>query len=354
MPLEKNVSLEHLADITHGYTGADLALLTKEAALKALRRVLPLINLEEDTIPQEMLDSLIVKEDDFEAGLREILPSALREVFVERPNVKWNDIGGLTSVKKELNEAVELPLKTPELFEKMGVRTIKGILLFGPPGTGKTLLAKAVANETEANFIGISGAQVLSKWLGESEKAMREIFKKARMAAPCILFIDEIDAIAPTRSGGSSDGTRVTERIVDTLLTEMDGLESLKNVVVIAASNRPDILDAALMRAGRFDRVIEIGMPDVVERLEIIKVHTKRMPLSKDVSLEELAQITGGYSGADIENIIREAGMNAIREKNKKVNSGHFKNAIAQIMPGTREEHKERITKFKQSSAMYR
>jgi 26S proteasome subunit P45 family len=354
MPLEKDVSVDELAAVSHGYTGADLSLLTKEAALKALRRVLPQINIDEDSIPQEILDNLKVTRDDFFNGLREIMPSALREVFIERPNVKWDDVGGLDKIKKELQEAVELPLKSPETFEKMGIRPIKGILLYGPPGTGKTLLAKAVANETEANFIGISGAQILSKWVGESEKAVREVFKKARMAAPCILFIDEIDAIAPTRSGASSDGGRVTERVVDTLLTELDGLESLKNVVVIAASNRPDMLDAALMRAGRFDRIVEIDLPDQKARASILKIHTNKMPLDSDVSLDELASLTEGYTGADLENLVREAGMNAIRQESKKVKARHFQTSLGQIIPATKKEHVERIAKFKQSSPMYR
>jgi len=295
-----------------------------------------------------------VTRDDFFNGLREIMPSALREVFVERPNVRWADVGGLDKVKQELREAVELPLKSPGTFEQMGIRPIKGILLYGPPGTGKTLLAKAVANETEANFIGISGAQVLSKWVGESEKTLREIFKKARMAAPCILFIDEIDAIAPTRSGAASDGTRVTERVVDTLLTELDGLQSLKNVVVIAASNRPDILDPALMRAGRFDRVIEISLPDEAARLSILRIHTKRMPLDSDVELAELSRVMDGYAGADLENLVREAGMNAIREGSKKVKAKHFHEALKELIPATRKEHMERIARFKHSSPMYR
>lgn len=257
MPLDKDVSLDELAGITHGYTGADLSLLTKEAAIKALRRVLPEIDLRQDFIAPEILDKLKVTRDDFFNGLREIMPSALREVFVERPTTKWEDIGGLESVKKELREAVELPLKSPELFERMGVRPLKGILLYGPPGTGKTLLAKAVAHETEANFISISGAQVLSKYVGESEKTVREIFKKARMAAPCILFVDEIDAIAPFRSGSGGDGTRVTERLVDTFLTEIDGLKSLKNVVVIGASVMGDT--PILIKDYNGPRLLDIG-----------------------------------------------------------------------------------------------
>lgn len=354
MPLADDVSLDEFASVTHGYTGADLSLLSKEAALKALRRVLPEINIDDESIPQEVLEGLKVTRDDFFNALREILPSALREVFIERPNVKWDDVGGLAHVKSELREAVELPLKSPEVFEKIGVRPIKGILLYGPPGTGKTLLAKAVANETEANFIGISGAQILSKWVGQSEKTVRELFKKARMAAPCILFIDEIDAIAPTRSGGSTDGTRVTERVVDTLLTELDGLQSLKNVVVIAASNRPDILDPALLRAGRFDRVIEIGLPDEKARLSIMRIHTRKMPLDSDVSLEEIARVTEGYCGADLENLVREAGMSAIREVESKVKAKHFQLSLKEIIPATKKEHVERIQKFKGSSPMYR
>jgi CDC48 subfamily AAA family ATPase len=349
-----NYLINELAGITHGYTGADLSLLAKEAAIKALRRVLPEIDLRQDFIAPEILDKLKVTRDDFFNGLREIMPSALREVFVERPTTRWDEIGGLESVKIELREAVELPLKSPELFERMGVRPLKGILLYGPPGTGKTLLAKAVAHETEANFIAISGAQVLSKYVGESEKAMREIFKKARMAAPCILFVDEIDAIAPFRSGSGGEGTRVTERLVDTFLTEIDGLKSLKNVVVIGATNRPDILDSALLRAGRFDRIIEISRPDEAARLAIMKIHTAKMPLDSDVSLSEIARLADGYTGADMENVVREAGMSAIREGAKKVKAKHFQAALKQVMPITRKEHLEHIQKFKNSSLMYR
>jgi len=354
MPLEKDVVLEELAGITYGYTGADLSLLTKEAAIKALRRVLPEINMEQDFVPAEVLEKLKVTREDFFSGLREIMPSALREVFVERPNVKWDDVGGLENVKKELHEAVELPLKSPEVFERMGIRPIRGILMYGPPGTGKTMLAKAVANETKANFIAISGAQVLSKFVGDSEKTVRELFKKARMAAPCILFVDEIDAIAHMRAGSSTEGTRVTERIVDTFLTELDGLHSLKNVVVIAATNRPDMLDPALLRAGRFDRVIEIGFPDEPARLGILKIHTAKMPFDGDINLAELAKSTDGYTGADLENLVREAGMFAIREGNKKVKSRHFQSSLKSIVPATRKEHIESIQKFKRASPMYR
>ncbi|MDO8554122.1 MAG: CDC48 family AAA ATPase [Candidatus Micrarchaeota archaeon] len=354
MPLEPDVNISELAAITYGYTGADLSLLTKEAALKALRRILPEINIEDESIPASVLDKLKVSRDDFFNGLREVQPSALREVFVEKPNVKWEDIGGMENVKSEIQEAVELPLNTPEVFEKMGIRPLKGILLYGPPGTGKTLLAKAVANESNANFIGISGTQILSKYVGESEKAVRELFKKARMAAPCILFIDEIDSIAPIRSG-TNEGHHTLERVVDTLLTEIDGLRSLKSVVVIGATNRPDMLDPALMRGGRFDRAIEIGIPNDAGRLKILEIHTKKMPLDKSVDLKELSQITEGYTGADLENLCRESGMAAIREGGKKVTKDNFAFALKAIIPNVRKSDIESVQKFKNATtAMYR
>ena len=355
MPLTPDVNVTEIAGVTHGYTGADLSLLTKEAALKALRRVLPMINIEEETLSPEILDRIRVCREDFFNAMHEIQPSALREVFVEKPSVKWADIGGMDEVKRELQEAVELPLKKPEVFERMGIRTIKGILLYGPPGTGKTLLAKAVANETEANFISISGASVLTKYVGESEKTVRELFRKARMAAPCVLFIDEIDAIAPRRSGSGEAGTLVTERVVDTLLTEMDGLRSLKNVIVIAATNRPDIVDPALMRPGRFDRLIEVIAPDEKTRLQIFRICTARMPLDKDINLKDLAKITEGYTGADIDNLVREAGMTAVREDAKKVTARHFELSFKMIVPSIKKEHVESVQKFKAATAtMYR
>ncbi|VVC02791.1 VCP-like ATPase [Candidatus Bilamarchaeum dharawalense] len=355
MPLDKDVDLSEIAGVTHGYTGADLSLLTKEAAIKALRRILPLINIEEETLSPEVLESIIVKRDDFFDAMHEIQPSALREVYVEKPNIKWSDIGGLVQIKKEIQEAVELPLKRPEVFDRMGIRPVKGILLWGPPGTGKTMLAKAVANESEANFISISGAQVLTKYVGESEKAVRELFKKARMAAPCVLFIDEIDAIATRRTGSGEAGVMVTERIVDTLLTEMDGLRSLKNVVVIAATNRPDMLDPALLRAGRFDRLVEIIPPDEPARLDIFKICTAKMPLDKEINLKDLAKLTEGYTGADIDNLAREAGMAAIREGSKKVGARHFELSFKTIMPSIKKEDVESVQRFKMSAAtMYR
>jgi len=356
MPLDKDVNSTQIANITHGYTGADLSFLTKEAAIKALRRVLPSINIDEETIPQPVLEKLQVNKSDFMNAMREIQPSALREIFIERPTITWKEIGGLPAVKEAVKEAVELPLKKPKVFEKMGIRPIKGILFYGPPGTGKTLMARAVANESEANFISISGAQVLSKYVGESEKTIREIFRKARTASPCILFIDEIDALAPRRSGHGGEGTRVIERVVDTLLTEMDGMQNLKNVVVIGATNRPDILDQALLRAGRFDRVIEIPAPDEKGRLEILKIHTSNMPLSKDVDLKELAKMSEGYTGADIENLTREAGMLAIRENAKKVMMKHFENSFNAVFPSIKKEDVESVKKFKSSpiGAMYR
>ncbi len=313
MPLSKDVSIDDLANRTHGYTGADISSLAKEAAMSALRDIWPKIT-DKQRVPDEILMNLSVSAANFADALQAIRPSALREVFVERPNVHWSDIGGLKDVQTQLKEAVELPIKDSQLFIGTGIRPVKGILIVGPPGTGKTLLAKAVATERESNFISIKGPEVLSKYVGESERTVRELFRKARMAAPCIIFIDEIDGIAHSR-GDDSEGTRVTERIVDTLLTEMDGLQDLKNVMVLAASNRPEDIDSALLRPGRFDKIIEIPMPSPETRLEIFKVHTKNMPLDKNVDLTDLANITEGYTGAEIENICREAGMNAIRKK---------------------------------------
>jgi transitional endoplasmic reticulum ATPase len=353
MPLAKDVSVDELASITHGYTGADLSALAKEAAMASLRNIWPQIT-DKKRIPEEILMSLTVTRENFMEALKSIRPSALREVFVERPNTHWGDIGDLEKVKEEIKEAVELPLKDPQAFEKIGIRPIKGILLVGPPGTGKTLLAKAVATEREANFISIKGPEVLSKFVGESEKTVRELFRKARMASPCIIFIDEIDALAHSRGSGYMD-SGVSERVVDTLLTEMDGLSDMKNVVVIAATNRPEDIDPALLRPGRFDKVIEILMPDAAARLEIFKVHTKRMPMDKDVDLIELANITDEYTGAEIENIVREAGMNAIRNKRSSVRKEDFMKALQEIKPTVPKEVAERIKRFKEEpESMYR
>ena len=304
--------LEEIADKTHGFVGADLAALAREAAMVVLRRLINegKISPEQEKIPPEVLQELRVRKEDFYEALKMVEPSALREVLLEVPNVRWDDIGGLEDVKQELREAVEWPLKYPEAFAGLGITPPKGILLYGPPGTGKTLLAKAVANESEANFIGIRGPEVLSKWVGESEKRIREIFRKARQAAPTVIFIDEIDAIAPARG---AEGDRVTDRLINQLLTEMDGIERNSGVVVIAATNRPDILDPALLRPGRFDRLVLVPAPDEKARLEILKVHTRRVPLAKDVNLEELAKRTEGYSGADLEALVREAALIAMR-----------------------------------------
>lgn len=353
MPKTEEVSLDELANLTHGYTGADLSSLTKEAAMKTLRRILPELDLEQEFIPPKILDNLKVTRPDFMNALREIQPSALREVFVEIPNVKWSDIGGLENVKRELKEAVELPLKQPEVFTKMGIRPVKGIVLVGLPGTGKTMFAKAVATESEANFISIKGPEVFSKWVGESEKAVRELFRKARMAAPCIIFIDEIDAIAGKRHGGEND-SNTGERVVNTLLTEMDGLLNMKNVMVLAATNRPELIDRALLRSGRFDRVLEIPVPDEKARAEIFKVHTHKMPLEKGVDLKALAKATDGYTGADIEGVCREAGMEAIRHKVNKVEQAHFDLALKLIKPTVTPERMEKMKKFSETvNTMY-
>ena len=354
MPLEKAVNLENLANRTHGFVGADLGALCKEAAIRALRRILPEIDLEAESIPAKVLSKLIVEMRDFDEALKDIQPSALREVLVEVPNVKWSDIGGLETVKKQLEQAVEWPLKYADVFEKSGATPPKGILLYGPPGTGKTLLAKAVANESEANFISIKGPELLSKWVGESESGVREIFRKARQSAPTVVFFDEIDAIAPVRGSGYGD-TNVTERVVSQLLTELDGLEELQRVVVLAATNRPDIVDPALLRAGRFDRILQVPAPDKKARLEVLKIHTAKNPLASDVDLERIAEKTEGYTGADLAGLASTAVMIALEEhvekyktvdevrkhaSELKVTAKHFDQALEKRKPSNQEEKK--------------
>ena len=315
MPLAEDVELKHFTNITHGYTGADLEALSREAAMKALRRYLPQINLEEKRIPHEVLDQMEVTGEDIENAFREITPTAMREVYIETPNVRWDEVGGLEDVKQRLKEAVEWPLKTPERFKRLGINPPKGILLHGPPGCGKTLIARAVATESEANFISIRGPEIFSKWVGESEKAIREIFRKARMAAPSIIFFDEFDALVPSR--GSAADSRVTERVISQLLTEIDGLLSLQNVVVLAATNRPDIIDPAVLRPGRFDRRVYVPPPDDAARLKILEIKTSAMPLGDDVNIKELAKRMDAYSGADIDSVVREAGLHALRRNSE-------------------------------------
>jgi transitional endoplasmic reticulum ATPase len=327
MPNAESVEIDQIADRTYGYVGADLAALAREAAMNALRRYLPQIDLDKP-IPVEVLEEMEVTMDDFKTAQRGIEPSAMREFFVEIPKVTWADIGGLEDVKQNLRESVEWPLSQPEVFNRLGITPPRGILLYGPPGTGKTLLAKAVANESDANFISIKGPEVMSKWVGESEKAVRELFKKAKQVAPSIVFLDELDAIAPRR--GTYSGSHVTESVVNQLLTSIDGLESMEGVVVIGATNRPDIIDQSLLRPGRFDRLIITPSPDIGAREEIFKIHSKDMPLDSNVSLIELAEFTEGFSGADIEALCREAAMIALRDniKVKKITNEHFTKAL--------------------------
>ncbi len=334
MPLSDDVDLDKIANTTHGFVGADLESLCKEAAMRVVRRILPEIQNDEE-IPKEVMEKIVVTGDDFKNAQKEIQPSALREVLVQIPDIKWEDVGGLEDVKQELKEAVEWPLKHPETFQRLGIRPPKGTLLYGIPGTGKTLLAKAVASESEANFISVKGPELLSKWVGESEKGVREVFRKAKQAAPTVIFFDEIDAIASARSGNDAD-SGVTKRVVNQLLTEMDGLEELEDVAIIAATNRPDILDAGLMRPGRFDRHIQVGEPDEETRLAIFKVHTKDMPLAKNVDLKKLAKNTEGYVGADIESVCREAAMLTLRKDldAKEIPYKYFKEAIDKVKPG--------------------
>ncbi len=334
MPLTKDVKLDELASVTHGFVGADLESLTKEAAMVVLRKFLPQIKLDrEEEIPPEVLEKMTVSHEDFKEALKMVRPSAMREVLVETPNIKWDAVGGLESLKQELKEAVEWPMERPESFTRMGIRPSRGILLYGPPGTGKTLLAKAVATESEANFIQVKGPSLLSMWVGKSEEGVRKIFERARQVAPCIIFFDEIDAMAGKR--GMDSGTKVTERVLNQLLAEMDGLENLNNVIVIGATNRPDMLDSALLRPGRFDKILLVDAPDEKSRENILKIHTKGMPLAKNVDIAEIARDTIGYTGADLEALAREAAMLALRESHdaKEVRKKHFDEALNKVRP---------------------
>jgi len=338
MPLSDDVELKKISEITHGYTGADLNALSREAAMKALRRYLPQIDLEEKRIPHEVLDGMEVNNDDILEAFREVTPTAMREVYVEVPNVHWDQVGGLEEVKQSLIEAVEWPLKNPEMFKRLGVTPPKGILLHGPPGCGKTLLAMAVATESEANFISIRGPEVFSKWVGESEKAIREIFRKARMAAPSIIFFDEFDSLVPRRGMGGD--SRVTERVISQLLTEIDGLLTLQNVLVIAATNRPDLIDPAVLRPGRFDRRVYVPPPDEAARLKILEIKTEGMPLDESVDIKDLTRRMGGYSGADIDSVVREAAMHALRRDTEVggVTIADFEDAMAEMVPSVTPE----------------
>ncbi len=341
MPLDEDVNLERLSQITHGFVGADIESLARESAMTALRKIFPSIDFQEDEIPYETLLNLTVTMDDFLDGLKEVEPSALREVFVEVPDVKWGDIGGLDEIKQTLKESIEWPLKHAALFKHIGSKPPKGILLYGPPGTGKTLMVKALANESEVNFISVKGPELISKWVGESEKGIREVFHKAKQASPCIIFFDEIDALAPARGGGGGD-SHVTDRVISQFLTELDGIEELKGVLIVAATNRKDIVDPALLRTGRFDMTFELPMPDENARYEIFKVHTKGRPLADDVNLKVLANLTEALTGSDLEAICTGAGIEAIREflsSNKdngkyeklRISMKHIENSIKRI-----------------------
>ncbi len=345
MPLAKGVNLKELSRHTHGFVGADISAVCREAAMAALRRYLPHIDLESEEIDPELLEQIEVIEEDFNSALKEVTPSGIREVFIEVPRVKWDEVGGLDDVKQRLIEAIDWPLSNPKVFERMGIKPPRGILLFGPPGCGKTLLARAVATETKANFISIKGPELLSKWVGESEKAIREIFRKAKLAAPCIIFFDELDSIAPRRGGHYGD-SGVTERVISQFLTELDGLEQMKDLIVIAATNRPDILDPALIRPGRIDRLLFIPAPTKEDRRLIFKIFLKDIPLASDVKIDELLEITDNFTGADIESFCREAAMVALRENinKRKVSKNHFKEALKSVHPTITDE----IIKFYQ------
>jgi transitional endoplasmic reticulum ATPase len=356
MPLAAEVDLDELARQTYGFVGADLAALTREAALEAVRRIMPRINLAEETIPTDVLDALSVEPRDFHNALKRVQPSAMREVMVETPSVSWDDIGGLDAARDRLREGVELPLKHPDAFRRVGIRPAKGFLLYGPPGTGKTLLAKATARESQANFIATKSSDLLSKWYGESEQQIARLFARARQVAPTVIFFDELDSLVPARGGGLGE-PQVTERVVNTILAEMDGLEELNNVVVIGATNRPNLIDPALLRPGRFDELVYVGTPDTAGRRRILAIHTEDMPLAPDVDLESLAKRTERFTGADLEDLVRRAGLTALRRglDADKVTMADFEAALvetrASVTPEMLEEY-DRIQQTLKSEAV--
>jgi transitional endoplasmic reticulum ATPase len=355
MPLDGGVDLDELARTTYGFVGADLGALTREAAIEAVRRIMPKLNLEERTVPPEVLDTLSVVRDDFVEALKRVQPSAMREVMVQKPNVRWDDIGGLDDARERLREGIELPLRNPDAFRRLGIRPAKGFLLYGPPGTGKTLLAKAVAREAEANFIATKSSDLLSKWYGESEQQIARLFARARQVAPTVIFIDELDSLVPARGGGLGE-PQVTERVVNTILAEMDGLEELQSVVVIGATNRPNLIDPALLRPGRFDELVYVSVPNEAGRKRILEVHTARMPLGSDVDLASLAARTDRFTGADLEDLVRRAGLSALRDSlaNETVKMSHFEKALADtrasVTPEMEREYEQIAAHIKQDA----
>ena len=356
MPLGDRVDLDELARTTFGFVGADLAALTREAAIEAVRRIMPKLNLEERTIPPEVLETLSVTREDFLGALKRVQPSAMREVMVEAPRVRWEDVGGLDDAQMRLKEGVELPLKDPDAFRRLGIRPAKGFLLYGPPGTGKTLLAKAVAREAQANFIATKSSDLLSKWYGESEQQIARLFARARQVAPCVLFIDELDSLVPARGSGGGE-PQVTERVVNTILAEMDGLEELQSVVVIGATNRPNLVDPALLRPGRFDELVYVGVPDEPGRRRILSIQTQKMPLADDVDLDVVAHRTDRFTGADLEDVVRRAGLVALRRSiaSDRVTMADFEAALgesrASVTPEMEREYEQMAARLKQDAS---
>jgi transitional endoplasmic reticulum ATPase len=345
MPIADDFEINWVLDNTYGFVGADLAALVREAAMKALRRYLPEIDLEEETIPPEVLEKMEVRMDDFRYAIKDVEPSALREIYVEIPEIEWDEVGGLEEVKERLKESVEWPLTKPEIFEHFNIKPPRGIVLFGAPGTGKTLLAKAIANEAQANFISIKGPEMISKWVGESERGIREIFKKAKQSSPSIIFLDEFESIASMRSSSNGEGSDVGNRVVNQLLASMDGVESLDGVIIVAATNRPEMIDPALLRSGRFERVLHVPPPDAGAREAIFEIHSQGMPLSK-FSLKDILSSMEGFTGADIEAVCREAALIAMREGKKKVSKKHFDEAVTRVRPTVTPEMLEYYQKM--------
>ncbi|MFM7348627.1 MAG: AAA family ATPase, partial [Erythrobacter sp.] len=357
MPLESAVDLDELARVTHGFVGADIAALAREAAIEAVRRIMPRLDLDERTIPPEVLEDLCVTRDDFLSALKRVQPSAMREVMVQVPNVGWDDIGGAGEATDKLREGIELPLKNPDAFRRLGIRPAKGFLLYGPPGTGKTLLAKAVAKEAEANFISMKSSDLLSKWYGEREQQIARLFARARAVAPCVVFIDEIDSLVPARGSGQGE-PQVTGRVVNTILAEMDGLEELQSVVVIGATNRPTLVDPALLRPGRFDELVYVGTPDKAGREHILGIHTAKMPLAEDVDLAAIAAETERFTGADLEDVVRRACLAALRRVGVEVSAverrdfeAALRDSRATVTPEMENEYQQMRGELKKRAA---